>query len=911
MGSWLNAIRMKLRSIFRNDAVENELNTEMSFHLDNLIERNIENGMEPSAARREALKNFGNVEALKEDSREFLGVRVLTELLRDIRFSLRMFWKSKGYTAILIFTFVFCVGPCVLVFNIFNSLYLNPDRYPEEDRIVRIYDEFENYSASGERRRGTNWVLYNERKEQSQYIESIDAQIIDHRNVRVDRDNPPEFVDVMGITPSMFDVLKIEPRLGRRFYETDIGIGTNEKVVIITHQWWRTHYNEDPDAVGRTLMIDGEPWEIVGVMPEGFSLPPFAGRWDVASIGLLTPNAPSDRHVRPERRYRISPIGCLARLKPGVTKDMIESELASINALNAEAYPAFGEFQRDHPLITRTITVGEDQIRDLESTFLLGILMSGFVFVAGSLSIVNFVLARNSHRIQELATRASLGANTNRLVRQLISESGIVAFLGCVFAVFLTQFGLQALNYLGMFDFFPMAPRLNADFETVVVAIFLSFAIAAICGLVSIFPMLTRGGLSSHLKDGSRSSTGSVSLKKYRGALVLIQSAIALALLINGGLLTRSFVEILRIDPGYETENLLYATVRPPDGRYTQEERFSKMLALERRIQMLPEVVTAGLTNWPPMKHPNISRNRVVRFESPVLQNAPVISMDMVSPGYFEALGISAMKGRLFQETDVVTEAEVVVIDAALASRLFPDEDPIGKRIALHSAGGHLHADVQPRHSWQTIIGVINPVRINDLYTPSSGMVYRHVGGRHLYWFGFVVKVRSTIQDAIRSMQDLLLLMESNVAVGHPLALDLAIAKRYAERKNILYFCLGLASIGLGLAILGVSGMIAYSIAAQKKEIGIRLALGASRRAILVGSVTFWLKLAAIGIGVGLIASVAFSGETRGLLYETEPLDLPTYVLATLLFSAVIIVTAYSTARRTTMIHPLDAIKDW
>lgn len=906
MKQFVFSIWNALRFAFGLRGKQDELDEEVHFHIEGRTDELMEQGHDRKEARNMALKEFGGMNRYMEECRDAWGMRVLKNISRDVGYSIRQLRKTKGYSVFLILTFVFCVGPCTLVFSIFNSLYLNPDRYPEADRVIRIYDEFSGYSQLGESSRATNLVLYSERKEQSEYLESISLQLGDHRNVQTGSDSIPEFLDLLLVTPSIFDVLKVYPEHGRRFHDSDCGPGSNERVVILTHQWWQTHLNGAVDSVGRSITIDGEPWEIVGVMPEGFSMPPKAGQWDVASIGLMIPYAPAERNMQPHHRHRTSPMGCLAAMKPGITKSMVESELATINASNATGYPDYDEFLQEHPLVTRAMTVGEDHIRDLESTFLLAILMSGFVWLAGSLSMANFVLARNSYRVHELATRASLGATKGRLVCQLLSETFIIAVLGAISSLLLAQLGLWGLSSLGMFAFFPMVPSLTLDAETVGAAIALSIVMVVICGIVSISPLLTTNNLTRNLSENSRTSSGSILLKRYRGGLVFVQSSIAVALLVNAGLLGRSFLEVLEIDPGYQTENLLFATIKPPDGRYSREDRFVKMLELEDRIQALPEVAAAGLTNWPPMKHPNIYRNRLVKFDDPNLEDAQMVSRDTVSPGYFDALGIKPVKGRLFVEADIVNREPVVVIDAALAERLFPEQDPIGKRFSLHSAGRPLLPGAQ--HNWQTVVGVVSSVRINDLYKPSPGMVYQHVGGQNLYWFGFVVKARSTTSNALKSMQELLLNLEPDVAVGQPVALESAIANRYGERKNMLYFCLGLAVISLCLALFGISGMISYSIANQKKEIGIRLALGAGRKQIIYGSVRFWLRLALAGMAVGLTTSILLSERAKSLLYNIEALDFPTYMFSSFLFAAAVLLAVYFSARKAAAIEPIEAM---
>ncbi|MCG8527347.1 MAG: ABC transporter permease [Opitutales bacterium] len=899
----LKRFLFRIHSLLGGTSKQKDLEDELRYHIDMATEEYVAEGMSLKKARTRATKDFGNSEFIKEQCRNNWGIQLQSNLMQDVRYGLRQLTASKGHTLALIFIFVFCIAPCTLVFSILNSLYLNPDRYPDENRVIRIYDRFENNAWEGETRRSSNPKLYEERRAQSELLDSIAAQQIHHFNIKIDKE-APEFLDALMITPSMFDVLRIEPFLGRRFYDSDINVDTTENVVIVTYTWWQNRLGGDPNVIGRSITIDGQPWEIVGVMPKTWVNPPSFGDWDMASIHHLLPL--ETHETRSHFRFRAGLTGSLARLKPGVTKEMVEAELASINEANHAHYPEFKEFIRNHPLVTRTMTVGEDQIRDLEYAFILTVIAAVFVMLAGSLSLANFTLARNSYRIQEFAVRSSLGATLHRLVSQLIAENALVALAGSICSIAATLAGLHLLHQFGMFSFFTVAPRLTLDLHTVAVALALGGLVTLISVTVSVLPLLKRGSLSQSLKEDNRTGTGSASLKKYRSTLVFIQSGIAIILLINGGLLMHSFFEVLKIDPGYETEDRLYTTIRLPNDRYDREERIRKMVELEERIRALPEVESVGVSNWPPMKHPNIYRMQILRFENPDPSISPFISTDTVSAGYFRALDISPTQGRLFTETDISSNQQVVVIDQALADLLFPGENPVGKRIALHSANRPHTADTEYR--WQTVIGVINTVRINNLYKPAEGMVYQ-TSVRRLYWFGYVVKCRDTVENTIQAMKELLLTLESDVAVGQPSSIDAAIERRYAERKNILYFCLGLAFIALSLAILGISGVIAYSIAAGKKEIAIRLALGAHKGNIIRGSVSFWIKLAMSGMLLGLVTAYLLSDRAQTLLYGTDARDPLIYGTSTLAFVIAITIAAYLAAIKSTSIKPIEAMR--
>ncbi|MCG8528788.1 MAG: ABC transporter permease, partial [Opitutales bacterium] len=895
-------IRYFLQLLFRRKDFENNLDEEIELHLEEMIQDHMADGMSRKEARRAALKHFGGVEQIKENCRDSWGMRLFRDLIRDANYALRLIKKDKGHAILLVMLFALCIGPSTILFNILNSLYFNPDRYPDEDRIYCIYDEVSNIEKLAEDRRGTSTLLYLERKQQSNYIESIGVQVVGAQNVQSHPNTSAEFREIYAITPSIFDVLGVQPFLGRRFYDDNTNQpGPVKNVVVLMFDRWQSTHNADPDIIGKSIIINGVPKEVIGVMPESFSIPPDAGEKSVREIGHIIPLPLEEREFRAEDRHKIWR-GCYARVKPNVTKKMLERELAAITDANSKNYEAFKEY-----IITpRTLTLGEYHIADIRGTLLLSLAMAIFVLLTGSLSLANYVLAKNSSRLQEISAKISLGATQMRLIRQFLAESSIIAIAGTLLTVGVSQLTLIGLDRSGFFSFFPMAPRTSVDAETILALILLATFITLVLSLASITPLLSRARSKEGLHSGDRTGSSSSTLKRYRGALVLVQSAIAVILLVVGGLLFRSFLEILDIDPGYDAENVLVTTIRPPEDRYSREERYQRMIDLETEIRSLPGVRAVGTTKWPPMRLHNIQRERVISFQNPNWKEAPIASRDTVSPGYFEALGISPLQGRLLMDTDIGDRSSAVVIDSTLAKNVFGSEDPIGKQIAIYWSRGTLPPNNPPQ--WRTVVGVINPVRIHDLYTPSTGVIYQAIALRYIYWFGYVIKTDVGSENIIPLLEQLLLKSESDVAVGMPRTLKNAIAERYAERKNLLYFCLSLTVVGLTVAILGTAGVISCTIATQRKEIGIRMALGEHKTRIIYGTTRNWLKLALSGILLGIIATYTFSNETQNLLYETNARDPLIYFMSTVTFMILISIAAFSAAIKCTSIKPIEAM---
>jgi len=710
------------------------MDDEMEFHLDMAVREKVSRGMAADAARREALREFGSIERMKDDCRDSWGERMIRNLWKDVRFGLRQYRGNRGYAITIIATIAVCVGLNTSMFSLIKSLRWSPGIYGGEDRIVRIYDEFESASDISRKRWGTSFAYFSERKEQSQLIEEITLHSITTVNASYGTEYPrSEYAQMARYQPSMFNVLKAQPEMGRAFVESDAVRG-NDNVVILTYEWWQTRYQGIEDILEKSVIADDKVLRIIGVMPEGFSLPPASVNLQYPEIGMIVPFIVPNRYSRPNERLT-DYWGCYARLKPGVSVRQFEEELNAIAVRNGQLYPVQYEEERKRGHRVRVWELGEDLTRNrgVQLYVLQGALIC--ILVLGGVNIASLVLSQNSKRNQEIGVRLALGASRMRVLGQLIVEIWILVIAGAFLGVAFTFALISLMGSLGILDTFLVRPHITVDIATLGAAFTLCGLVAALASIGSFAVVLTQKSISVVLRDGGRAGSESHGYRYYRGFLVFGQVVAAFIVLVIGGLLIKSFSEIMRIDPGFDTENIVTATVRPPSPRFDGDSTRELMLKLEDELRSIPGVKSVGITEWPPMKMNSAWEAHLVRDGDSIGDKHPVCTVDSVNSDYFATLGLDLLRGRLFNDSDYRNRATTVLIDKVIAETHFKGVDPIGMRIAVPRAGRLLNQETQL--DWQTIVGVVEPIRLNNLYEEPIGMVYRNYSERPPSWIGW------------------------------------------------------------------------------------------------------------------------------------------------------------------------------
>ena len=898
-------IRNWFASLLSPGRRENEMNVEIESHLELEKERSIRNGMTGEEARLAALKHFGNVEYFKEESRDSWGIRFVSNLAMDIRYSLKQYRKFRGYAVTIIATVAVCVSLNTSLFSLINSLRWNPGIYGEEDRIVRIFDEFESVSSISRQRWGTSFAYYHERKEQSQLIEEIALQSTRTVNVSYGSDFPrTEYAGMARFDPAMFSILKVYPAMGRPFEASDAVRG-NDNVVILTHEWWQTRFFGAEDILGKTIRADGRDYRVIGVMPKSFSPPPQSENLQYSNFGMIVPFVIPEN---PNPSQRLANYwGSYARLKPGVSIAQLETELNAIAAQNGPLYPVQYEKEQKRGHHVRVWSLGRDLTRDVGTQ--LGILQVILlcVLVLGGVNIASLVLSQNSKRHHEIGVRLAIGADRSRVAGQLAIEIWILCLIGGFVGLAIALFIVNRLGAWGVLDAFLVRPTVSFDASTLLIAFALCCSIAFLSSLGSLVVVLGQGGLNKVLKSGGRSGSEGRGYKSYRGAMVFAQMVAAFIVLVSGGLLLKSFSRILEIDPGFGVENVLTAVVRPPDRDFDDEAQRIIMFRLESALKRIPDVELIGITNWPPMKMNSVWEAHLIKEEESLGLEFPVCTMDAVNDEYFEALGLDVLSGRLFNDSDYRNSAPVVVIDRIVADLHFPGENPVGKRIAAPLTRETVNS--RSELDWLTVIGVVEPIRLNDLYQQPIGMIYRNYSEYPLFWVGLVIKTAGDPYAIVPEAERIVDGLARNVALGRAESLEDAIAKRYSDRQGLLYLSIGIGALALGLCILGIVGIVSYSVGAQVKEIGIRIALGADKMGILWYAMNYWVKLSLGALVCGVVFALGLAPVVEGLLYQTSPFDSASYLAVFIFLCLILSGVIFLSAKKVTRIQPIAALR--
>ncbi|MBP1597269.1 MAG: hypothetical protein H6Q05_2646 [Acidobacteria bacterium] len=820
----------------------------------------------------------------------------MESIFQDIRFSLRLLWKDKGFAATAIATLALCIGANAAIFSVVNAVVLRPLPVPEPESIMSL---FNSYPKAGVIRASNGVPDYYDRLQGAAAFE--EQALYNNPQVTIGEKGSVEQVRAMGVTPSFFRLLRVKPLRGRIFAEEE-GEPGNERKVILSYALWQQLYGGQDSAIGRDLRIYGNPYRIVGVMPPDFA-------YLIPEIRLWRPLAFTPEQKSASGRHNNS-YQMIGRLKPGATREQAQAQIDAINTANLDLYPEFKEIITNAGFRTTVVPLQDDVIRDVRKTLILlwgGVL---FVLLIGAVNIANLVLARSGSRMRELAMRFALGAGRLRVARQLLTENLLLTAMSSVLGLLLGYWGLKALNRIGL-DRVPRAGEVALDGTVVAFILGLTLVVGLVIGLIPVAHAF-HVSLSSVFRQDGRGGT-SRSTRAIRNTLAVAQVAIALLLLVGAGLLLASFRQVLAIHPGFSApRQILTGSVALPAARYNGDAALRTFMGrcLES-IRKLPGVHVAGATDTIPFG--GRSSDSVILAEGYVMKPGESLvspNQIVVTPGYFEAMGISLLQGRLFDERDQESSPRVIIIDDRLARRFWPDSSPIGKRMWRPSSAKDLvNPDANSR--WYTVIGVVRSVKILALVdtdervgayffpypqTPRSGIT-------------FAVKTSSEPASLIASIRGRIAELDPELPLYDVKTMDQRTQESLISHKAPMVLSIVFGLIALLLSAVGIYGVLAYMVAQRTKEIGIRVALGSTPEGIFGLILKEGVFLLAIGLALGLAGSAALGKYIQSLLYGVKPMD-PLVLSLVLLILALAALTACALpARRATRVDPIDALR--
>ena len=821
----------------------------------------------------------------------------MERFLHDLRFAGRILWKDRSFAITALLTLGICIGANAAMFAIVNSVLLRPLGVPESDRLVHMYNGYPGAGLVG----GSTGVpdYYDRLRETTVFQEQA---LYNVRGVTRGGESEPQRVPALVATPSLMRLLQVQAVQGRIFLEEEGEVGKTYKAVL-TYAAWQQWFGGDPNAVGRDVRINGEPFTVVGVMPQGFVfLDP--------DVMLWIPAAFSAQEKSDDSRHSNN-WSYVARLKPGATVEQARQQIDALNARNFDRFPHFKQILINAGFHTAVFPLQDYLVRDVRGTLYL--LWGGVVFVllVGGVNVTNLMLVRSSVRLKELATRHALGAGLGRIASQLLTEAILLAVGGAALGLGLGYAGVRALSRLSL-DATPQGTQVAIDGTVVGFTFALGLALAILLALLPILS-LRHMNLSQVFREDGRSGTAGRGARTVRRILVAAQVAFAFMLLIGAGLLLTSFQRVLAVKPGFDPSHVLTGAVTPPAARYKEDAQliafWSQFLD---RVRALPGVQAAGATGNLPLGG-NYNDSVILAEGYAMSPGESLISPfnTSVTPGYFETMAIPLKRGRLFTTSDDERAPKVLIIDERLARRFWKDADPVGRRMWKADSAEEFTQGPGPKSRYYTVVGVVGDVR-------TTGLTEKDPVGMYYYPFAqsvdrgmtLVARTAGDPDTLTNSIRQQVAAMDPELPFFAVKAMQQRVQESLVSRKTPMLLATLFGAIALFLAAVGIYGVLAYQVAQRRKEIGIRMALGSDSRRIFGLIVSEGLWLLCLGIGVGLLGAFAIRRAMETQLFGVQPMDPVVLALVTILLGVVALIACAVPARRAARTDPLAALGD-
>jgi predicted permease len=789
----------------------------------------------------------------------------MQSLVRDLRYGLRTLLRNPVFTVVAVITLALGIGANTAIFSVVYGVILKPLPYKDADRIVVA-----NISIPD----------YRDVKEANQVFEQMAIWASNIYNLTIDN----ETTQVLGavVSPEFLSMLG-KPMLGRAWTrEEDL-----QQVAVISHDFWQRRFAGDSQVIGKTIRLYNDIHTIIGVMPPEFEYPNSQFKLWVPSGGAMS-KAPQQAENRSLRIFR-----AVALLKPGVAQEQLQAEMNAISQRLQQQFPDTNSgFQITFTSLYQRI------VGDVRLALLLLLATVGFVLLIACANVANLMLARTAAREREIAVRTALGASSWRLLRQLLTESVLLALFGGMLGLLLASWGIDILPKLYSQNL-PRLAAIEVDLPVLLFTLVISIFTGTLFGVAPAWQM-SRANFNQSLKEGGRGGDSNAKGKRLRSALVVMEIALSLVVLVGAGLLIKSFVRILQIDPGFVTENLMSLNVVLVQFKEPQRRAFIQREIINH-ISPIPGVAAVGgSTGMPP-----VTAQRGTRFAVQGLPNDDLANrfsnFIAVSSDYFRALGTPLVEGRAFTDLDDANAAKVIIINRTLANNLFPNESVLGKRIQL----------INPEQSneWREIVGVVGDVRYNGLDNNNFPTVYTPFAQTPFLWNYLMVRTSVSPESLISSIRQAVISVDSSLQPANFQMMDQQVSQAIAQPRFYTVLLGAFAVLALALAAVGIYGVMAYLVTLRTHEIGVRMALGARRSDVLKLVLKQGMQLTSLGIAIGLIAAFGATRFMRNLLFEVSVTDPLTFTIISLFLAGVALLACYIPAHRAMKVDPLVALR--
>jgi putative ABC transport system permease protein len=874
----LSQLWRRLLFYARRNRFDRELEEEMRFHLEMKAEENLAAGVSPEEARYAARRQFGNQTLLQEVSRDMWGFRFLETLAQDFRYGLRMSLKDKGFTIVAVFTLALGIGANTAIFSVVNALLLRPLPYRNPDQLIWITEFFtqpviEYVPAS----HFSAWSA------QSQTLAQIAAYAPD--NLTLTGMGETERLDANRVSAQFFTLLGAQLLLGRNFLPAEDRPG-GERAAIISHSLWQRRFSADRQIIGRSIMLNDRGYTVAGVLPPDFR---FIHPFEVWVPLALNPAQGQGMIVN-----------AIARLKPGVTREQAQVELETISR-RLESGKSTNELLFDK---TRLISLHERLAGDTRPLLLILLGAVSLILLIACANVANLQLSRAAVRQREFAVRAALGARSWRLMRQMLTESWLLALgagaLGLLLAFLLTK-AFVAMTPTDMFGDIARLSPINLDLRALGFTSIVSLLTGTLFGLAPAFQFSRPNpqNLNDSLKEGGRGH--SFQRTWLRQSLMVMEVALAIVLLAGAGLLMRSFVKLLEVNPGYRSDNLLTAQVSPPALGYEESGRRNAFYReILQRVSALPGVESAGAINHLPLTDFQLGGWLRLPGRPQFLNlDQPAIPIGIVNEDYFRTMAIPLRAGRVFNERDHSETQRVVILSESLARSLYPNEDAVGKQVWMPGPGEDM----------STVIGIVGDVRHQGLERGVTPQIYVPYMQSELWSATIVIRTTSDPLRLAAAVRNQALAVDQGAPVYDIQTMERRLATSMSSRRFNLLLLSIFALLALTLAAVGVFSVIAHAVTQRTYEIGIRMALGASPGAILRLFVGQGMTFVAIGIALGLAGAWGLTRVMATLLFGVSATDPLTFAGVAFLLSIVALLACYLPARRAAKVDPMISLR--
>ncbi len=807
----------------------------------------------------------------------------MTTLWQDLKYGARMLLRAPGFTIVAVLTLALGIGANTALFSVVNGVLLRPLPYRQPERLamLRVSIEGQEFLPSFSPAEIADF------QQQAHIFEDV-ASIRDN-TAALTGDFEPEQLQMAGVSHNLLSLLGVEPALGRNFTPEE-GVFNGPAVVLISHGLWQRRFGADANLVGETIQLNGQGFTVVGVLPAAFHLLLAREAGIPAQLDAVQPFQFDFRQTNHAQRWMRG----LARLRPGVSFAHAEEQM---NVLAAELLRTYPEYE-NAPFRFHVEPMLGDLVRDVRPALWALFGAVGFVLLIASANVANLLLARAATREREIAVRSALGASRGRLVRQLLTESAVLAVLGGVTGLLLAQWAIEVLVALVP----PSLPRFDTvGIDLRVLAFTVGVALLAVL-LSGLAPALhaARADLNESLKESGRASE-STARHRLRRALVVVEISASVVLLIGAGLMIRSFARLQRVDPGFRPDQVLTVNVALPGQRYTPDsvQEFQERLA--ERVAALPEVEAFGGVFPVPMSGRFWTSEYAYDEKTEAEWGKLAADQHGVTPGYFEAVGAQLQAGRSYTWADNREKRNVVIVDNVLAGKAWPGQNPIGRRLKVLLFNGN--------REWLEVIGVVRQIQQEKVGVEGREQVYLLPHHAPFWQLTYLVRSASEPAGLVKAVEREVHSLDKDLPLYKVRPLNAYVAEVLAHNRFTMVLMGVFAGVALALALVGLYGVIAYAVTQRSHEIGIRLALGAQPRDIFRLVLSQGLGLTLVGVGLGLLASAALTRFLASLLYGVSATDPLTYAGIAVALAGVALLACYLPARRATRVDPMVALR--